>query len=102
MAVWMCGPILGLIDTAVVGTASTLELAAMTPGGAFVDYPSYLLSSSLAVATTTLVAQDRLRDKKLRASGGVVPLECCVETRVESAWFQRLRDSYRPLIHPYS
>jgi hypothetical protein len=31
-----------------------------------VDYPSYLVSSSLAVATTTLVAQDRLRDIRAR------------------------------------
>ena len=62
MAIWMCGPILSMVDTSVVGVASTLELAAMSPGGVFVDYPSYLVSSSLAVATTTLVAQDRMRD----------------------------------------
>jgi Na+-driven multidrug efflux pump len=74
MAIWMCGPVLSLVDTSVVGIASTLELAAMSPGGSFVDYPSYLVSSSLAVATTTLVAQDRLRDqrerKRRRESGG--------------------------------
>ena len=64
MAIWLSGPILSMVDTAVVGTASTLELAAMTPGGVYVDYPSYLLSSSLAVATTTLVAQERMRKKK--------------------------------------
>ena len=61
MAIWMCGPVLSMVDTAVVGTASTLELAAMTPGGVFVDYPAYLIASSLATATTTLVARDRLR-----------------------------------------
>ena len=60
MAIWMCGPVLSMVDTAVVGTSSTLELAAMTPGGAFVDYPAYLIASSLATATTTLVARDRL------------------------------------------
>ena len=65
MAIWMCGPVLSMVDTAVVGTASTLELAAMTPGGVFVDYPAYLIASSLATATTTLVARDRLvRDAK--------------------------------------
>ena len=48
MAIWVCGPILGMIDTAVVGSASTLELAAMSPGGVYVDYPSYLISSALA------------------------------------------------------
>ena len=64
IAIWLSGPILSMVDTAVVGTASTLELAAMTPGGVYVDYPSYLLSSSLAVATTTLVAQERMRKKK--------------------------------------
>ena len=66
MAIWVCGPILGMIDTAVVGSASTLELAAMSPGGVYVDYPSYLISSALAVATTTLVAQDRLAEKRER------------------------------------
>ena len=66
MAIWMCGPVLSMVDTSVVGVASTLELAAMSPGGVFVDYPSYLVSSSLAVATTTLVAADRLKGKKKR------------------------------------
>jgi hypothetical protein len=36
MAIWMCGPILSMVDTSVVGIASTLELAAMSPGGVFV------------------------------------------------------------------
>lgn len=67
MAIWLSGPILSMVDTAVVGRASTLELAAMTPGGVYVDYPSYLLSSALAVATTTLVAQERM--KRRRADG---------------------------------
>jgi Na+-driven multidrug efflux pump len=67
MAIWMCGPILSMVDTAVVGTASTLELAAMTPGGVFVDYPAYLIASSLATATTTLVARDRLIKNKHEA-----------------------------------
>ena len=67
MAIWMCGPVLSMVDTAVVGTASTLELAAMTPGGAFVDYPAYLIASSLATATTTLVARDRLLTDKKKA-----------------------------------
>ena len=70
MAIWVCGPILGMIDTAVVGSASTLELAAMSPGGVYVDYPSYLISSALAVATTTLVAQDRLAEKRERKAAG--------------------------------
>ena len=69
MAIWMCGPILSMVDTAVVGTASTLELAAMSPGSVFVDYPCYIVCTSLAVATTTLVAQDRIaREKKRRAA----------------------------------
>ena len=64
MAIWLSGPILSMVDTAVVGRASTLELAAMTPGGVYVDYPSYLLSSALAVATTTLVAQERMKRRR--------------------------------------
>ena len=73
MAIWLSGPILSMVDTAVVGKASTLELAAMTPGGVYVDYPSYLLSSALAVATTTLVAQERMKRRRARsetADGG--------------------------------
>ena len=69
MAIWMCGPVLSMVDTAVVGTSSLIELAAMTPGAVFVDYPAYLISSSLAVATTTLVAQDRLRKARKRDEG---------------------------------
>ena len=67
MAIWLSGPILSMVDTAVVGKASTLELAAMTPGGVYVDYPSYLLSSALAVATTTLVAQERMKRRRARS-----------------------------------
>ena len=61
MAIWMCGPILSMVDTAVVGVKSTLELAAMSPGAVFIDYPCYIVCTALAVATTTLVAQARLR-----------------------------------------
>lgn len=67
MVIWLSGPILSMVDTAVVGKASTLELAAMTPGGVYVDYPSYLLSSALAVATTTLVAQERMKRRRARS-----------------------------------
>ena len=69
MAIWLSGPILSMVDTAVVGKASTLELAAMTPGGVYVDYPSYLLSSALAVATTTLVAQERMKRRRADDDG---------------------------------
>jgi len=69
MAIWLSGPILSMVDTAVVGKASTLELAAMTPGGVYVDYPSYLLSSALAVATTTLVAQERMKRRTRSETG---------------------------------
>lgn len=68
MAIWMCGPILSMVDTAVVGVKSTLELAAMSPGAVFIDYPCYIVCACFAVPTTTLVAE-----AQLRASRGEAP-----------------------------
>ena len=66
MLIWLAEPLLSLVDTSVVGLASTLELAAIAPGSVYAGYPAYLIAAGLAMATTTMIAQDRL----LAAKGG--------------------------------
>ena len=66
MAIWLCDPLLSLVDTSVVGTfAGTLELAAIAPGSVYAGYPAYLLCTGFAVATTSMVGQDRLTEARL-------------------------------------
>lgn len=54
-AIWVVGPTLGLIDAAVVGTRSSLELAALGPGTVLCDYASYIFTF-LAVAATNMLS----------------------------------------------
>jgi len=70
--VWLCGPILSLIDTASVGLlAGTMQQAGLSPGVAICDY-SALLMAFLYTATTNLVAvaqqQEGDSDSKPRAT----------------------------------
>ena len=44
LGVWIIGPILSLIDTAVVGTKSDIELAALGPGTMVCDYNTYIFT----------------------------------------------------------
>ena len=49
MAIWLCDPLLSLVDTSVVGLSSgTLELAAIAPGSVYAGYPAYLLATGFA------------------------------------------------------
>ncbi|KAK7312301.1 hypothetical protein VNO77_36069 [Canavalia gladiata] len=52
---WLCGPLMSLIDTAVVGQGSSLELAALGPATVVCDYLSYSFMF-LSVATSNMVA----------------------------------------------
>ena len=54
-AIWVVGPTLGLIDAAVVGTRSAVELAALGPGAVLCDYASYVFTF-LAVAATNMLS----------------------------------------------
>ena len=54
-AIWVVGPTLGLIDAAVVGTRSSVELAALGPGTVLCDYASYIFTF-LAVAATNMLS----------------------------------------------
>ncbi|KAL7156561.1 hypothetical protein ABFS83_02G018200 [Erythranthe nasuta] len=63
VGLWICGPLMSLIDTAVVGQGSSAELAALGPGTVFCDYTSYLFMF-LSIATSNLVATSLARQDK--------------------------------------
>ncbi|KAK4491423.1 hypothetical protein RD792_002171 [Penstemon davidsonii] len=60
VGLWISGPLMSLIDTAVVGQGSSLELAALGPGTVFCDYASYMFMF-LSIATSNLVATSLAR-----------------------------------------
>ncbi|PIN04888.1 putative membrane protein, predicted efflux pump [Handroanthus impetiginosus] len=63
VGLWLCGPLMGLIDTAVVGQGSSIELAALGPGTVLCDYTSYLFMF-LSIATSNLVATSLAKQDK--------------------------------------
>ncbi|KAL1833781.1 hypothetical protein ACET3Z_003432 [Daucus carota] len=52
---WLCGPLMSLIDTVVVGQSSTVELASLGPATVFCDDLGYVFMF-LSIATSNLVA----------------------------------------------
>lgn len=60
MAIWLASPLLSLVDVAVVGQSSTLELAALAPATGVSDSSAYAFTF-LGVATTSLIARARAR-----------------------------------------
>ncbi|KAF2322833.1 hypothetical protein GH714_031234 [Hevea brasiliensis] len=52
---WICGPLMSLIDTAVIGQGSSLELAALGPGTVLCDNMSYVFMF-LSISTSNMVA----------------------------------------------
>lgn len=65
IGVWLCGPLLSMIDTAAVGLLSgTANQAALSPAVAVTEY-STLLLAFLYTATTNLVASAQEEDKNL-------------------------------------
>ncbi|RWR92260.1 protein DETOXIFICATION 46, chloroplastic [Cinnamomum micranthum f. kanehirae] len=57
---WICGPLMGLIDTVVLGRSSSLELAALGPGTVVCDNTSYAFMF-LSIATSNMVATARAK-----------------------------------------
>ncbi|KAF7810839.1 protein DETOXIFICATION 46, chloroplastic-like [Senna tora] len=53
--IWVCGPLMSLIDTAVIGQGSSIELAALGPATVVCDYMSYVFMF-LSIATSNMVA----------------------------------------------
>jgi len=63
IGVWLCGPILSLIDTAAVGVLSgTIQQAALNPAVAVTDYAA-LLIAFLYTGTTNMVASAQESDR---------------------------------------
>lgn len=60
---WICGPLMSLIDTAVIGQGSSLELAALGPGTVLCDNMSYIFMF-LSIATSNLVATSLTKQDK--------------------------------------
>ncbi|KAL3621289.1 Protein DETOXIFICATION 46, chloroplastic [Castilleja foliolosa] len=63
VGLWICGPLMSLIDTAVVGQGSSIELAALGPGTVLCDYTSYIFMF-LSIATSNMVATSLARQDK--------------------------------------
>lgn len=55
LGLWICGPLMSLIDTMVIGQTDAIQLAALGPGTVFCDYLSYIFMF-LSVATSNMVA----------------------------------------------
>ncbi|CAM6102946.1 unnamed protein product [Calypogeia fissa] len=55
LGIWLSGPLMSIIDTAVIGNSSSLELAALGPGTVFCDQTSYVFMF-LSIATSNLIA----------------------------------------------
>ncbi|GMI74491.1 EDS5 HOMOLOGUE [Hibiscus trionum] len=60
---WLCGPLMSLIDTAVIGQGSSVELAALGPATVVCDYIGYIFMF-LSVATSNMVATSLARRDK--------------------------------------
>ncbi|XP_065869080.1 protein DETOXIFICATION 46, chloroplastic-like [Euphorbia lathyris] len=60
---WICGPLMSLIDTAVIGQGSSLELAALGPGTVLCDNLSYVFMF-LSISTSNLVATSLAKQDK--------------------------------------
>ncbi|KAI5066910.1 hypothetical protein GOP47_0017438 [Adiantum capillus-veneris] len=67
LGIWLSGPIMSMIDTAVVGNSSLLELAALGPGTVFCDQVGYLFMF-LSVATSNLIATSMAKQDKVEAA----------------------------------
>lgn len=68
LGIWLSGPIMSLIDTAVIGNSSSLELAALGPGTVLCDQFCYIFMF-LSVATSNLVATALAQKNREEAAG---------------------------------
>ncbi|GAV62375.1 MatE domain-containing protein [Cephalotus follicularis] len=60
---WICGPLMSLIDTAVIGQGSSIELAALGPGTILCDGMSYVFMF-LSIATANIIATSIAKEDK--------------------------------------
>lgn len=105
IAVWLCGPLLSLIDTSTVGLLSgTLQQAALNPAVAVTDYAA-LLIAFLFTGSTNLLAAARESDRCLEGSPrtkrtliGALQLSTFVGAGLGSVLFLFARTLLRALI----
>ncbi|XP_062168613.1 protein DETOXIFICATION 46, chloroplastic-like [Alnus glutinosa] len=60
---WICGPLMSLIDTTVIGQGSSIELATLGPAMVICDYMSYTFMF-LSIATSNMLATSLARKDK--------------------------------------
>lgn len=90
-ALWICGPLMSLIDTAVIGQGSSIELAALGPGTVLCDYMSYVFMF-LSIATSNMVATSLARQDEEQVQHQIsvllfVGLTCGVLMLLFTKWF---------------
>ncbi|XP_021738701.1 protein DETOXIFICATION 46, chloroplastic-like [Chenopodium quinoa] len=88
---WICGPLMSLIDTAVIGQGSSIELAALGPGTVLCDYMSYVFMF-LSIATSNMVATSLARQDEKQVQHQIsillfVGLACGVSMLVFTKFF---------------
>ncbi|XP_059654078.1 protein DETOXIFICATION 46, chloroplastic-like [Cornus florida] len=72
---WICGPLMSLIDTAVIGQGSSVELAALGPGTVLCDNMSYVFMF-LSIATSNMVATSLAKGDKKEVQHQISILLC--------------------------
>ncbi|BBM97273.1 protein MpEDS5 [Marchantia polymorpha subsp. ruderalis] len=68
LGIWLSGPLMSIIDTAVVGQSSSLELAALGPGTVLCDQLSYVFMF-LSISTSNLIATALAHKDEAEAAG---------------------------------
>ncbi|KAJ8767128.1 hypothetical protein K2173_013525 [Erythroxylum novogranatense] len=63
LGLWLCGPLMSLIDTAVIGQGSSIELAALGPGTVLCDSTCYIFMF-LAISTSNMIANSLAKQDK--------------------------------------
>ncbi|KAI3717331.1 hypothetical protein L1987_68893 [Smallanthus sonchifolius] len=87
---WLCGPLMSLIDTAVIGQSSSVELAALGPGTVLCDYMSYGFMF-LSIATSNLVATSLAKQVSLHI-GSMSSVVNKLESDIISSGFKLYED----------
>lgn len=88
---WICGPLMSLIDTVVIGQGSSIELAALGPATVLCDYMSYVFMF-LSIATSNMVATSLARQDEEQVQHQIsvllfAGLACGVLMMVFTKWF---------------
>ncbi|XP_052193099.1 protein DETOXIFICATION 46, chloroplastic-like isoform X2 [Diospyros lotus] len=75
VGLWICGPLMSLIDTVVIGQGSAIELAALGPGTVLCDNMSYVFMF-LSIATSNMIATSLAKQDKDQVQQQISILLC--------------------------